>query len=290
MKKITTAFVFLSASLTAFAQDEEPSAKFGSSLSLNTDAFFGLYPMATGYYKLSDNVDFTFYGIMWTDLGSNGGGLGSWTEFGVGANFTVADGALNLNPQIGLLSGTLLSKSNGVVFGEGVVPNLTANLGTGNVEGQFYFGYYLPLFADNSMETGVDRNSFVHYWLYMGGDLGLVSVGGHFEQLNQPTGAGPEGINVYTWLGPYDGTECHGGLDINHPAGTPIWTPVRMDEHGLFARGGQDGAAMQQAMSGAVAAGVVCGTRYIHTVTEMIDKRDLAAARDLLVKYLPTIG
>jgi endoglucanase len=58
----------------------------------------------------------------------------------------------------------------------------------------------------------------------------------------------------------------------------------------ILSRGGQDGAAMQQAMSGAVAAGVVCGTRYIHTVTEMIDKRDLAAARDLLVKYLPTIG
>lgn len=39
-----------------------------------------------------------------------------------------------------------------------------------------------------------------------------------------------------TWLGPYDGTECHGGLDVNHPAGTPLWTPVRIDEHGLFDR------------------------------------------------------
>ncbi len=43
---------------------------------------------------------------------------------------------------------------------------------------------------------------------------------------------------------------------------------------------------MQQAMSGARAAGVVVGTRYIHTVTEMIDKRDLAAARDLLATWL----
>jgi endoglucanase len=33
----------------------------------------------------------------------------------------------------------------------------------------------------------------------------------------------------------------------------------------------------------------VCGTRYIHTVTEMIDQRDLAAARDLLAAYIPTI-
>jgi len=45
-----------------------------------------------------------------------------------------------------------------------------------------------------------------------------------------------------TWLGPYDGEDAHGGLDINHPAGTPLWTPLRMDEHGLFDRVGVDGA------------------------------------------------
>ncbi|MEM8836144.1 MAG: M20/M25/M40 family metallo-hydrolase [Planctomycetota bacterium] len=57
----------------------------------------------------------------------------------------------------------------------------------------------------------------------------------------------------------------------------------------ILARGGQDGAAMQQAMAGARAAGIVCGTRYIHTVTEMIDTRDLGAALDLLAKWVPTV-
>ena len=54
----------------------------------------------------------------------------------------------------------------------------------------------------------------------------------------------------------------------------------------ILAAGGQDGAAAQQAAAGARAIGITVGTRYIHTVTEMIDKRDLAAARDVLAAYL----
>jgi endoglucanase len=54
----------------------------------------------------------------------------------------------------------------------------------------------------------------------------------------------------------------------------------------MLRAGGQDGAAAQQAAAGARAVGIVVGTRYIHTVTEMVDKRDLAAARDILVAYL----
>lgn len=56
----------------------------------------------------------------------------------------------------------------------------------------------------------------------------------------------------------------------------------------MLAAGGQDGAAAQQAAAGARAVGIVVGTRYIHTVTEMIEKTDLAAARDILVAYLTT--
>jgi len=44
------------------------------------------------------------------------------------------------------------------------------------------------------------------------------------------------------WMGPYDGTECHGGLDINHPAGTPLWTPLEIHEQADFAKVGVDGA------------------------------------------------
>lgn len=54
----------------------------------------------------------------------------------------------------------------------------------------------------------------------------------------------------------------------------------------ILAAGGQDGAAAQQAAAGARAVGIVVGTRYIHTVTEMIDKTDLKSALDILVAYL----
>jgi len=57
----------------------------------------------------------------------------------------------------------------------------------------------------------------------------------------------------------------------------------------ILPRGGQDGAAIQRANNGARCAAVVCGTRYIHTVTESIDKDDLKATIDLLAAWLPTV-
>ncbi len=56
----------------------------------------------------------------------------------------------------------------------------------------------------------------------------------------------------------------------------------------MLRSGGQDGAAAQQAAAGARAVGIVVGTRYIHTVTEMLHKSDLEAARDILVAFLKT--
>lgn len=54
----------------------------------------------------------------------------------------------------------------------------------------------------------------------------------------------------------------------------------------ILRAGGQDGAAAQQSAAGARAVGITVGTRYIHTVTEMIDLRDLKAGRDILARYL----
>lgn len=54
----------------------------------------------------------------------------------------------------------------------------------------------------------------------------------------------------------------------------------------MLKAGGQDGAAAQQAAAGAKAIGIVVGTRYIHTVTEMIHRDDLEAACNIIAAFL----
>ncbi len=36
------------------------------------------------------------------------------------------------------------------------------------------------------------------------------------------------------WLGAYNGASAHGGLDINHPRGTPLWAPIDIHDHCYF--------------------------------------------------------
>jgi hypothetical protein len=36
------------------------------------------------------------------------------------------------------------------------------------------------------------------------------------------------------WLGAYNGASAHGGLDINHPKGTPLWAPLDIHDHFYF--------------------------------------------------------
>jgi endoglucanase len=57
----------------------------------------------------------------------------------------------------------------------------------------------------------------------------------------------------------------------------------------ILPKGGQDGAAIQRAGSGARAAAICVGTRYIHTVTESIDKSDLQASLDLLTAWIGSV-
>lgn len=61
-------------------------------------------------------------------------------------------------------------------------------------------------------------------------------------------------------------------------------------QRSILARGGTDAAALQRAASGARAITISVGTRYIHTVTEMISKTDLQAGCDLLAAYMASVS
>ncbi len=60
-------------------------------------------------------------------------------------------------------------------------------------------------------------------------------------------------------------------------------------QRAILPRGGQDGAAIQRAGKGARCIAIGAGTRYIHTVTESINKKDLKASIDLLAECLVTL-
>ena len=175
---------------------------FAMSISLTSDQFFGFAPMAAGTYKLGKTLDLTFYGIFWS--GGTGGGWGNWTEFGAGANFRASD-LIAINPQIGIVNGSLLSsgaKRNGVL-GDGLVPNLTVNLQSPTLEGQIYAGYYLPL--RNLAPPGGTTLRYLHYWANFGFKVGkFFSLGGHYEHLINTGGSNVrKSEDVYQWLGPY---------------------------------------------------------------------------------------
>lgn len=205
MKKNFTLLMLLLA-MGLFAQEtttEDEDLSVG--LSLNHDAFFGLNPMMTFGYSLSETDAITAYGIQWG--AGTGSAWGQWTEFGIGYNKTV--GNFDINPQLGFTFGSLLSSGaaqEGIV-GDGIVPNLTVNFDSDKFEGQFYFGYYAAL-SDNT-ESGDATNNYVHYWANIGYKAAsFFSIGAHFEELylsgGEVNGGGDlDRIDGYVWLGPY---------------------------------------------------------------------------------------
>ena len=175
-------------------------------VTMNQDSFFGFNPSFNGLVPAGDNVDFSFYGTFWTrpafGLGGSGGSL--WTEFGVGANFHLADGKLKVKPQIGITNGSLLSGGaaggTGPAFADGIVPSLTINYADDSFEAEYYGGYYAALRNRNST-GGLD---FLHTWVNIGYKASsTVSFGPHYELLSNTRNPVAGASKTYEWLGAY---------------------------------------------------------------------------------------
>lgn len=200
ISKVLFALLFgLSLHSTVLGQDAEVEDKFDFNVTLNSDAFFGFYPFFQGSYNTGSDIDFTFYGILWS--GGTGASWGNWTEFGIGIGIPVTD-ALYINPQIGLLSGSLTSGLGAPVLGEGLVPNITVGLDNDNMEGELYAGYYAGLNHGNAT-----TNNYLHYWLNGGYKVSsFFSLGLHYEHLRFTGGsnyADDAAYDYYQAIGPY---------------------------------------------------------------------------------------
>ncbi|MEE4338276.1 DUF6733 family protein [Erythrobacter sp.] len=222
--------IAVTAAAAAAAQGETGGRSESFTVTLNQDAFFGFYPAFNGLIPVSDNVDFSFYGIIWT-TDAFGTGLGSdlWTEFGVGA--AIYTGNLVIKPQIGLTNGALLSggvldandvpTGTGGNFADGIVPSLTMNYSDDTFEAEFYGGYYAALRNRND-DAALD---FLHTWINAGYKFSdNFSAGAHYELLSNTRNTFPGGSTAvaYQWLGPYVQFSTSNGFFARFTAGADI--------------------------------------------------------------------
>ena len=203
------------------AQDMEEEDKGSYTITLNQDTFFGFYPTFNGLWKLNDNMDFSFYGIMWTSDGLGGGaGNDLWTEFGGGINMHFMDDKLTVKPQIGITNGLLQSggadDGAGSNFADGVVPNITVNYSDDTWEAEYYGGYYAA--ARNRDDDGAA--DFIHTWINGGYKINTIwSVGAHWEYLELARVEGGDDAVIYEWLGLYTQFSLPNGMFARFTAG-----------------------------------------------------------------------
>jgi len=207
--------------------EEERDASF--TVTMNQDPFFGFYPAFNGLIPVSEDMDFSFYGIFWTTPSfGTGGGSDLWTEFGAGVNLHYMDGNLTVKPQLGILSGVLLSggeRRGGAAAGsnvfDGVVPNITINYSDDKFEAEYYGGYYLAL----RQRTDNAALDFIHTWANAGYKVtDFMSFGGHVELLSnsRTTFPGGEPTRNYLWLGPYAQFSTDNGFFARFTAGADL--------------------------------------------------------------------
>lgn len=204
---------------------------------LNQDAFFGFYPSFNGLIPIGDNIDFSFYGILWTTpsfsstaiAGIETTGNDLWTEFGAGVAIHTMGGNLVIKPQLGITNGALLSggvidetetpTGTGGNFADGIVPSLTMNYSDDSFEAEFYGGYYAALRNRND----IPALDFLHTWINAGAKVSdKFSLGGHYELLSNTRNNGGDTAVVYQWLGPYVQFSTENGFFARFTAGADI--------------------------------------------------------------------
>ncbi len=184
----------------AAAQSDGKGGRSDSfTVTLNQDSFFGFYPSFNGLIPVSENVDFSFYGILWTTIGLTNGAL-------------LSGGVVDND---GDPTGT------GGNFADGIVPSLTINYLDDTFEAEYYGGYYAAL-RNRNENAALD---FLHTWINAGYRFSdKISAGAHYELLSNTRNTFPLGATarVYQWVGPYVQFKTSNGFFARFTAGADI--------------------------------------------------------------------
>lgn len=203
MKKLLFFHALFFFDFLVYAQNNENSERPSTfSVSMSQENAFGFYPAVYGSFGLNESMDFTYYGIFWTNpsfgLPQTSFSSDLWLESGIGVGFDALNGTAYINPSLGFTHGKFLSGgSEGIVF-DGVVPSVIAYFYPGSFDGEIYIGYYQHL-----REQSSNTYDLLLYWIYSGIWVSdKISAGIHYEGLFINF-AQTKLESSYQWLGLY---------------------------------------------------------------------------------------
>ncbi len=225
MKRISVFPFLLMLCFNVLAQQESngdgrPST-FGVTLTMENA--FGFYPVVYGSIGLSSNLDFTYYGVMWTNpsfgLPQTTFSSDLWVETSFGLGFSGLNGILYVSPSLGFVHGKFLSGGDESVAFEGIVPSLSLYLNHKNLESEVYVSLYQHMRDEVTDPINRSTADALFYWLTPGCWLSdKVAIGLHYEGLFLKFGTG-EFESSYQWLGPYIKFRTKGKYDFRFMAG-----------------------------------------------------------------------
>jgi len=177
-------------------------------------------------------MQFTLYGVFYTqDALGYGNGTNLMTEIGCGLNFTMMDGALNINPQLGIGNGNYQSGGGRPVFADNIVPSLGVYYAKDDFSAAFNFIYWKGLRKQAASQPYLDMAQILFqpsFNLSKSFALGLYVD--NLMAKNDWEGDRPEWasykkgeMNVfYFWLGPSFKFNFNKGINVMFTAGVDL--------------------------------------------------------------------
>lgn len=202
---------------------QEKSDSSSLSVSLAQDPSFGFYPSVNGSIPIGGTTSLTFYGIFWTQdaLAGNLGGIGLLTEFGVGLNFSMLDGKLNINPSLGLGNGKFQSGGGRHIIGDDIVPSVYVTYSTDALETTIGGIYWKGLRREEMVTPYLDQiEYFLQSWYKASNHISVGLYVDHFL-ITEDNKIETKTNTSYFWFGP--------AIKFTVSSGASFWFTVGPD-------------------------------------------------------------